>query len=440
MNTKTNSHHNNRRPTIAFLNKFLVLYVLVLVAFLSSCATTAPNIKSVDDVKGHKLLVGRFVFYVNEKLIEPHEAVKFDTPYSRRERKRETETDEEYKEFITGFTIFLDNGETKKLVLDEKGYVYIPVDEGQYYIKRIQHHSALFGTYSFPIGSSSGISINSSDAAVNFGTIKVEFRRSATSKTAGVLTLIASYGILSISPGELRVTQTSDWDVPRHYISSKFSIPPELIRDEVVSLSVTTRRAIAKLNDEINKRKEEYQYSSHDWYSKGLSAFIAENYPTVISCMSKAIELGQGDTGAYYFYRGRAFFKLNQFEKAIEDFSKAVELDPENAGFCMTLILTNIIAGNYEGVLDNIKKTSFLPLGIKDKAILIYLECIAKKLLNKDTIQCEEELNKILKNKFTIKSSFDEIESWLENANIDDDKKSFIKKKTKLIEKHKKWY
>lgn len=217
-------------------SKHLILCVLVLLIFLSSCATTAPNIKSVDDLKGRKLLAGRFIFYVNEKLIEPHERVKYNKPTSTRERRKKTKTEED-KEIIVGFTIFLHNGETKKVVLDENGYVFIPVDDGNYYIKRIKHHSAWLGTHSFSIYPNSGFDIKNSDVVVNFGTIKVEFRQRAASKTVGVLTLIASQGLFSISSAQLRVTQDLDWNSPRNYISSKFSISPELIRDETIKFS-----------------------------------------------------------------------------------------------------------------------------------------------------------------------------------------------------------
>ncbi len=206
----------------------------MLVAFLSSCATTTPNIKSVDDLKGRKLLAGKFVFYVNEKLVKPHEAVKYNNPYTLEEERK---TDRKDKEYVTGFTIFLQNGETKKLVLDENGYVCIPVDEGHYYIKRIKHHSAWLGTHSFLIYPNSGFDIKNSDAVVNFGTIKVEFRQRAASKTVGALTLIASQGLFSISSAQLRVTQDLDWNSPRNYISSKFNISPELIRDETIKFS-----------------------------------------------------------------------------------------------------------------------------------------------------------------------------------------------------------
>lgn len=412
-----------REMRLYYKKKSLVLCILIFVLFVAGCATTVSNIKSVDELKGNRLLVGRFVFYVNDKLVNLHTLTQEDGS----------------KKTVSGFHVLFDKGDgkSKKIELDEKGYVYISVDEGQYYFTRIKtNFNFWFGVQRFPIHLSSGISVNNSDSVVNFGTIKVEYEHSAGAKATELL--ISSVIIFYPQLSNLRVTQTSDWDTTRRYISSKFNILPELIRDEVVSLSVTTRKAITKYNDELNSTKAEYQYSSHDWYSKGISALTSDNYPTVISCMSKAIELGQGDTGAYYYYRGYAFFKLNQYEKAIEDYSKSVELDPKNTGFCMSLIEANIIAGKYEGVLDNIKKTSSLPLEISDMAILIYLECIAKKLLNKDTIQCEEEFNNILKNKFTTKWSFDEIELWLESANIDYDIKLFIKKKTKLIKKHKK--
>lgn len=211
-------------------SKHLILCLLILIIFLPSCATTVSNIKSVDDLKGRKLLVGRFIFYVNGKLIEPHERVKH-----RYDKGKKTKTEED-KELIVGFTIFLQNGETKKIVIGENGYVYIPVYEGHYYIKRIKHHSIL-GTYSFSTLPNTGINVKVSDEIVSFGTIKVEFRRSAESTMAGILTLLASQGLIAVAPAQLRVTQDLDWDSPRNYISSKFSIPPELIRDETIKFS-----------------------------------------------------------------------------------------------------------------------------------------------------------------------------------------------------------
>ena len=174
MKAKTNSHHKNRRPTITFLNKFLVLYVLVLVAFLSGCYTTASNIKSVDELKGNKLLVGRFVFYVNDKLVNLRVLTKEDGN----------------KKTVSGFTILVKKGDEKpkKIELDEKGYIYIPVDAGQYYLTRINTNTTLFfGARYFHLRSSTGINVNPSDALVNFGTIKVEYKRSVASKAAGLL-------------------------------------------------------------------------------------------------------------------------------------------------------------------------------------------------------------------------------------------------------------
>jgi hypothetical protein len=412
-------HDRNNYLNITFLNRLVV--VLILITFLFGCSTTVHNIRSVNELNGNKLLTGRFVFYNNNLPVETSK----------------------------GFTVYLKKGEDKKLIkfeIDEKGYVYIPVDEGRYSIVRIKYSGlgGLSGYGSFPVLQSSSMNINASDTVVNLGTIKICFQQSAASKAACLAASTYPLGGLfipsSLKP-KLSITHIPDWDVTRQHISSTFNISPVLINDEFVDLSVGTSRAITESNDKLRISKAEHQYSSSDWYTKGLSEFSKGNFSAVISCMSKAIELGQGDTDAYYIYRGYAFGKLNQYEKAIEDYSKSVELAPKNVSAYTSLIEANVIEGNYEDALDNIGKTSFLSLETSEKAIVVYLECITRNLLNKDTIVCEEEFNKILKKRFTVSWDFDDVELWIEAANVDDNTRSYIKEKTKLIKKHKKgWF
>ena len=95
------------------------------------------------------------------------------------------------------------------------------------------------------------------------------------------------------------------------------------------------------------------------------------------------------------------------------------------------------MAGNYKSTLKTIAKASSLSYETDDKAICLYLECIAKKMLDMDTSGCEKEFNEILKKDFETTWSFDEIESWLKDANIPTDKKSFIIEKTEQLKKHK---
>ena len=213
MKNKSNPHYKS---------KFLTLYVLVLATLLSSCTQKISNIKSIQGLKENKLLAGRFLFYNNNKLANIREVVKEDGG----------------KEYVTGFSVlFKKEGEkAKKLELDENGYAYIPVSDGQYYINRIKHHSTWHGTRRFSLLPNTGIKINSSDSVVNFGTIKVEFKHSTASKTAGIIeAVLFPESLFSyLSPASLRVNQTSDWGVPCQYISAKFGISPKSIRDEIV--------------------------------------------------------------------------------------------------------------------------------------------------------------------------------------------------------------
>jgi len=94
-----------------------------------------------------------------------------------------------------------------------------------------------------------------------------------------------------------------------------------------------------------------------------------------------------------------------------------------------------IITGNHKSALEAIKKVLSLSLEIKDRALCIYLECIAKKMLYMDISDCEKELNEILKREFKLTTwSFAEIESWLED--ISNDQKAFIIEKTELLKEH----
>ncbi len=192
-----------------------ILVVLSLTTLLFGCVTTAYNIKSATELSGNKLLTGRFVFYNDDVHIENGK----------------------------GFTVFFKEREDNTLSMfhpDEKGYVYIPVDEGQYYISRIKYNR-LNGHLLFPVHQSSGIHVDKSDTVVNFGTIHINLQQNITSKIAYVSTYGYPYaGKLmpsSLKP-ELSITQIPDWDISHRYILlSKLDILPESVRGEVVYFS-----------------------------------------------------------------------------------------------------------------------------------------------------------------------------------------------------------
>ncbi len=149
-------HSKKRNQGTVFLSKTLV--VLSLTILLFGCGTTAYNIKSTRELSGNKLLTGRFVFYNDDVHIESGK----------------------------GFGVFFKEREDKTLRMfqpDEKGYVYIPVDEGQYYISRIKYNR-LNGHLLFPVHQSSGINVDVSDTVVNFGTIQINLQQNITARLA----------------------------------------------------------------------------------------------------------------------------------------------------------------------------------------------------------------------------------------------------------------
>jgi tetratricopeptide (TPR) repeat protein len=163
---------------------------------------------------------------------------------------------------------------------------------------------------------------------------------------------------------------------------------------------------------------------------------MLKEYEKAIEDYNKAIELDPKFAIAYT-NRGVAYDKLKEHEKAIEDFNKAIELDPKNVAMYLNLSEAIIIMGDYKSASKNIAKALYLSPEIKDKAMLLYLGCITKKLLGMDTSVYEKEFTEILKKDFTI--TWDEdFESWLKDADIDVGTKTFIKKKTELLKKHKK--
>ena len=231
----------SNRTNQFYKNKLVILCISVFVLFSAGgCLehTITPNIKSANEIKGKKLLAGKFVFYKNGKLIEKNQYAKFRVLFNKKGEKK-----------------------PKKFKPDENGYVYVLVDDSQYFITRVIQIGVLVDSpHHFHINSSTGININRSDTVVNFGTIKVEYIRNAASQTAG--TLLASVIFFDPTPADLHISQTSDWNTTRQYISSKFNILPELIRDEIVSLSVITRAEANEKGNDKNKKTGEYRKQS----------------------------------------------------------------------------------------------------------------------------------------------------------------------------------
>ena len=102
------------------------------------------------------------------------------------------------------------------------------------------------------------------------------------------------------------------------------------------------KKEIEKLDNRIdnrikeaeNQKDENKELTAWDYLLKGFSASEANETDKAIEYYSKAIEL-KPDYAEAYNNRGNIFAEKKQYDKALEDYSKAIELKPDYAkAFC----------------------------------------------------------------------------------------------------------
>lgn len=216
----------------------------------------------------------------------------------------------------------------------------------------------------------------------------------------------------------------------------------------------------------LRKVKTEEEYTAYDWLNLGDAAYYAGEYEKAIDNYTKAIEINPEDAMAYnnrgvayhkleqyenaisdltkaieihseesnyYRNRGVSYHHFKQYEKAIKDFTKAIEIDPENIQAYKNLSEVLIVKGAYDEALRKTKKALEKAKETKDIIICHYLKCSSEKLLGKDTTESEKQIDQLIKEDFILNWSFDGIENWLKDADIDKDTREFIIEKTDML-------
>jgi tetratricopeptide (TPR) repeat protein len=88
----------------------------------------------------------------------------------------------------------------------------------------------------------------------------------------------------------------------------------------------------SEINDyfeELKTIRKEEEYTAEDWFIKGYSISVKKDYKKAIEYYTKAIEL-DSSLGAAYINRGNCFLEFEQYPDALKDTIKGVELLPED--------------------------------------------------------------------------------------------------------------
>jgi len=96
--------------------------------------------------------------------------------------------------------------------------------------------------------------------------------------------------------------------------------------------------------------------------NRGIVYFDLKNYTQAINDFNKAIELNPQYVKAYY-NRGVAYNSLGMYEQALNDLNIAIELNPQDAKACHTRGITYANSGNYQKAIMDLQKAIELDPG-----------------------------------------------------------------------------
>ncbi len=113
------------------------------------------------------------------------------------------------------------------------------------------------------------------------------------------------------------------------------------------------------MNEEYEETEEEKKrYSGIDYYLDGKQHLEAKNYEKAIDSFNKAIEIGQfkSDFSDVYGFRGSCYQACNLHDKAIDDYSMAISLHPEDCNLYFQRAMSKSPQFDLDGAIIDIQE------------------------------------------------------------------------------------
>ncbi len=159
-------------------------------------------------------------------------------------------------------------------------------------------------------------------------------------------------------------------------------------------------------------------------------------YEAAIDDYDQAIDLDPENPSVYY-NRGTAKLKLGEYEAAIDDYDQAIDLDPENPSVFQNRAEALIALGDAGQAQQDARKAYDYSSSPNETAESLLLELIASKLLDEDTSDLEDEYQAVCDEPFPTSWSFEPLDSWLETADLDEERQTQIEEWLDQLREHK---
>ena len=95
--------------------------------------------------------------------------------------------------------------------------------------------------------------------------------------------------------------------------------------------------------------------NAHAYYKRGMVYYDKAHYYKAISEFTKAIQINPNHVMAYYS-RGNVYTNLGRYDKAISDFTNVIQLDPNHAMAYYNRGITYFLKKEYDNSWNDINK------------------------------------------------------------------------------------
>lgn len=132
----------------------------------------------------------------------------------------------------------------------------------------------------------------------------------------------------------------------------------------------------------LNHKKEHKQIecSASGQSGQGFLSILKGDYKSAIKYFSKAIELEPNNAVSYH-QRGIAYYNIGNYKNALNDFNKTIDLDPNHTDAYGNRSLVKMELKDYRGALDDIEKV--LKVAPNDQKSIKQKEMIIEKINEK---------------------------------------------------------